>query len=581
MKNIKQQFAFRRLVIAGLFLLAMIALLWRAFDLHISSQVFLQKQGDARHIRTVEISAHRGNIYDRNGEPLAISTPVDSVWVNPKQITSSLDKLPELAKLLSIKVESLQKRLLKNSSREFMYVKRRIQPSMATKVKELAIEGVYLQREYQRFYPTGEVSAHVLGFTNVDDKGQEGLELAYNEFLTGKPGKKKIIRDRLGRAVNDVERIRSAEAGKDLVVSIDRRLQYLAYRSLKSAIKKHKAKSASVVVLDVKTGEVLAMVNQPSFNPNDRADLKPYRTRNRAVTDLFEPGSTIKPITMIAALDSGKWKGSDVINTSPGYMRVNNTSIKDVRNFGKMSLPAVIYKSSNVGISKIALSLSKEQQWHMYRQFGLGQTTDSGFPGEVSGYFDFYKNVTDFERATLSFGYGMSVTPLQLTRMYAAIANQGVINPVSFLKLSHDVDGKRVVAKKIANEITAMMKETVSLKGTAIQASVLNYSVAGKTGTVHKAKAGGYEEDSYQSVFAGYAPANDPRLAIVVMIDEPNAGEYYGGKVAAPVFSNVMMNAMRLLDIAPDKLNLGNAKSDKTKQKRVSVIENNNDGGRV
>lgn len=581
MNNIKQQFAFRRLVIAGLFLLAMITLLWRAFDLHISSQVFLQKQGDARHIRTVEISAHRGNIYDRNGEPLAISTPVDSVWINPKQITSSLDQLPELAKLLSIKVESLQKRLLKNSSREFMYVKRRIQPSLATKVKELAIEGVYLQREYQRFYPTGEVSAHVLGFTNVDDKGQEGLELAYNEFLTGKPGKKKIIRDRLGRAVDDVERIRSAEAGKDLVVSIDRRLQYLAYRSLKSAIKKHKAKSASVVVLDVKTGEVLAMVNQPSFNPNDRADLKPNRTRNRAVTDLFEPGSTIKPITMIAALDSGKWKASDVINTSPGYMRVNNTSIKDVRNFGKIPLPAVIYKSSNVGISKIALSLSKEQQWHVYRQFGLGQTTDSGFPGEVSGYFDFYKNVTDFERATLSFGYGMSVTPLQLTRMYAAIANQGVINPVSFLKLSHDVDGERVVAKKVANEITAMMKETVSLKGTAIQASVLNYSVAGKTGTVHKAKAGGYEEDSYQSVFAGFAPANDPRLAIVVMIDEPSAGEYYGGKVAAPVFSNVMMNAMRLLDVAPDKLNLGKTESDKTKQKRLSVIENNNDGGRV
>ena len=581
MNNIKQQFAFRRLVVVALFLLAMCVLLWRAFDLHISSQEFLQKQGDARHIRTVEINAHRGNIYDRNGEPLAISTPVDSVWINPKQITASLDQLPKLAKLLSIKIESLQKRLLANSSREFMYVKRRIQPSLAEQVKELAIEGVYFQREYQRFYPTGEVSAHVLGFTNVDDKGQEGIELAYNDFLSGVPGAKKIIRDRLGRAIDDVERIRSAQPGQDLVISIDKRLQYLAYRSLKAAIKKHKAKSASAVVLDVKTGEVLAMVNQPSFNPNDRADLKPGRTRNRAVTDLFEPGSTIKPVTMIAALDSGKWKVSDVVNTSPGYMRVNRASIKDIRNFGQLPLPAVIYKSSNVGISKIALSLSKEQQWHVYRQFGLGQSTGSGFPGEVSGYFDFYKNVTDFERATLSFGYGMSVTPLQLTRIYAAIANQGVINPVSFLKLSQEVKGERIVASNIAAELTRMMEKTVSLKGTAVQASVVNYRVAGKTGTVHKSKAGGYEEDSYQSVFAGYAPLSDPRLAMVVMIDEPGAGDYYGGKVAAPVFSNVMTNAMRLLDIAPDKLNIGKVVTDDAGQKQVSVVNNMQDGGRV
>ena len=581
MNNIKQQFAFRRLVVVALFLLAMCVLLWRAFDLHISSQEFLQKQGDARHIRTVEINAHRGNIYDRNGEPLAISTPVDSVWINPKQITASLDQLPKLAKLLSIKIESLQKRLLANSSREFMYVKRRIQPSLAEQVKELAIEGVYFQREYQRFYPTGEVSAHVLGFTNVDDKGQEGIELAYNDFLSGVPGAKKIIRDRLGRAIDDVERIRSAQPGQDLVISIDKRLQYLAYRSLKAAIKKHKAKSASAVVLDVKTGEVLAMVNQPSFNPNDRADLKPGRTRNRAVTDLFEPGSTIKPVTMIAALDSGKWKVSDVVNTSPGYMRVNRASIKDIRNFGQLPLPAVIYKSSNVGISKIALSLSKEQQWHVYRQFGLGQSTGSGFPGEVSGYFDFYKNVTDFERATLSFGYGMSVTPLQLTRIYAAIANQGVINPVSFLKLSQEVKGERIVASNIAGELTRMMEKTVSLKGTAVQASVVNYRVAGKTGTVHKSKAGGYEEDSYQSVFAGYAPLSDPRLAMVVMIDEPGAGDYYGGKVAAPVFSNVMTNAMSLKNIAPDKLNIGKVVTDDAGQKQVSVVNNMQDGGRV
>lgn len=579
MKNAKQQFAFRRVVISSLFFLAMIALLWRAFDLHISSQDFLQKQGDARHIRTVEINAHRGNIYDRNGEPLAISTPVDSVWLNPKQIAAHVNELPKLAKLLSIKLETLQKRLIINSAREFMYVKRRIQPSLSARVKDLAIEGVYLQREYQRFYPTGEISAHVLGFTNVDDKGQEGIELAYNEFLSGNPGSKKIIRDRLGRAVDDIERIKSVQPGQDLHLSIDKRLQYLAYRSLKATMKKHKAKSASAVVLDVKTGEVLAMVNQPSFNPNDRSDLKPEQTRNRAVTDLFEPGSTIKPITMIAALDSGKWKTSDVVNTSPGYMRVNGENIKDVRNFGQLSLPAVIYKSSNVGVSKIALSLSKEQQWHVYRQFGLGQTTGSGFPGEVAGHFDYYKNVTDFERATLSFGYGMSVTPLQLTRMYGAIANQGVINPVSFLKLDQATEGERIATAFISNELTKMMEQTVSSKGTAIQASVVNYRVAGKTGTVHKSKAGGYEEDSYQAVFAGYAPVSNPRLAMVVMVDEPGAGDYYGGKVAAPVFSNVMMNAMRLLDIAPDKLNIGKINSDHILRDRVSVIKNNENGG--
>ncbi|MCK4709122.1 MAG: penicillin-binding protein 2, partial [Gammaproteobacteria bacterium] len=356
---------------------------------------------------------------------------------------------------------------------------------------------------------------------------------------------------------------------------------YLAYRSLKAAMKKHKARSASAVVLDVKTGEVLAMVNQPSFNPNDRRDLVPAKTRNRAVTDVFEPGSTIKPITMIAALDSGKWKATDTINTSPGYMRVNNVSIKDIRNFGTLSVPAVIYKSSTVGISKMALSISKEQQWHVYRQFGLGQTTGSGFPGEIAGHFDFYKQVTDFERAALSFGYGMSVTPLQLTRAYAAIANSGVIKPVSFLK-SHDaVEGERIVSNKIASSLTKMMEKTVSSKGTALQASVLNYRVAGKTGTVHKSKAGGYEEDSYQSVFAGFAPLSNPRLAMVVMIDEPSAGDYYGGKVAAPVFSNVMMNAMRLLDIAPDKLDVGDLSLENKKQRQLSRVLNKNNGGRV
>lgn len=556
MSVLKQQFAFRRLVISSVFLLAAVGLLYRAFDLHISSQGFLQKQGDARHIRTIKINANRGNIYDRNGEPLAISTPVDSIWLNPQQIKDQVERLSELADALNINLQKLQQQVIKHSSREFMYVKRRVQPEIAARVRALGIEGVYLQREYQRFYPTGEVTAHILGFTNVDDKGQEGLELAYNDYLSGKPGAKKIIRDRLGRAVDDVERIRSAEPGQDLMLSIDKSLQYLAYRSLKAATKKHKARSASAVVLDVMTGEVLAMVNQPSFNPNDRLDLKPERTRNRAVTDLFEPGSTIKPVTMIAALESGQWKPSDSVNTSPGYMRVNHSVIKDTRNFGQLSLPAIIYKSSNVGISKIALTLSKEHQWHVYRQFGIGQTTGSGFPGEAAGYFDFYKHISEFEHAVMSFGYGVSVTTLQLARAYAAIANNGVIKPVSFVKVDGEVEGERVASPETIAALTRMMEKTVSSQGTAIQASVLNYRVAGKTGTVHKAKAGGYEEEEYQSVFAGFAPVSDPRLAMVVMVDEPSAGDYYGGKVAAPVFSNVMMNAMRLLDIPPDNLSV-------------------------
>ena len=557
MTKANNNFAFRRVVVITLFIVAMAGLAWRAFGLHVSHQAFYQQQGDARHLRTVEIPAHRGNIYDRNGDALAISTPVDSVWAQPMRLVTQLEQTDQLSALLGLDAERLHARVLANQGREFMYIKRHVQPGIAQQVMDLGIDGVALQREYRRYYPTAEVSAHVLGFTNIDDQGQEGIELAYDDWLSGKPGAKRILRDRLGRAVDDIERINPAQPGQDLYLSIDRRLQYLTYRALKAAVKEHQAKSASAVLLDVDTGEVLAMANQPSFNPNNRRALRPAHTRNRAITDLFEPGSTMKPLTMAAALESGQWNHRDSVRTSPGYMRVQGNSIKDMRNFGELSLPAVIYKSSNVGISKIALSLSPEQQWHTYHRFGLGMTTGSGFPGEVGGHFDVYNSSGDFERAALAFGYGLSVTPLQLSRAYAAIAADGVLKPVSFIRVDETVRGERAVSEKVAKQLRLMMEQVVSTKGTARLASVPNYRVAGKTGTVHKSTEGGYAEERYQAVFAGMAPLEQPRLAMVVMVDEPSKDDYYGGKVAAPVFARVMSGALRLLDIAPDNLKLG------------------------
>ena len=549
----------RRLSAVTVFALLAAVLLVKTLDMQILHSEFFERQGDARQLRTVSISAHRGDIVDRNGEPFAVSAPVNSIWVNPQDAVDDLDKLDKVAHLLSLDAISLKRKIKQNVHREFLYLKRHASPELADQVMALQAPGVALLNEYRRYYPSGEVAAHVVGFSDIDDKGQEGVELAFDEWLKGHPGKKRIIRDRLGRAFDDVERIKSAEPGKAIKLSLDKRLQYVTYRALKAAVLKHNAVAGSAVVLDVRTGQVLSMVNQPSFNVNDRKQLKPQAIRNRAVTDVFEPGSTMKPLTIAAALESGRWKPYYKVETAPGYMKVKGNMIRDHKNYGDLDVGGVLEKSSNVGISKIALAMDAEQQWSMYQKLGFGMTTGSGFPGEAGGQLSVDALNNDFERASLAFGYGMSVTPLQLAHAYSAIAADGMLRPVNFLldEEADDnkaVDGERVMSAETAQAVRKMMQRVVSDKGTAKRASVANYSVAGKTGTVHKFVAGGYAEDRYLSIFAGMIPADKPELVMVVMIDEPRNGEYFGGLVAAPVFSQVMSGAMRLLDIAPDRI---------------------------
>ena len=560
-KQVKKQplAPLRRLSVASVFALLAIVLLVKTLDMQILHSEFFEKQGDARQLRTVTISAHRGDIVDRNGEPFAVSAPVNTIWVNPQVAKDHLDGLARVAKLLSLDVISLKEKIKRYASREFLYLKRHASPELADDVMALQVPGVALLNEYRRYYPSGEVAAHVVGFSDIDNKGQEGIELAFNEWLKGLPGKKRVIRDRLGRAFDDIERIQSAQPGKSIRLSIDKRLQYLAYRTLKAAVLKHDAVAGSAVMLDVSTGEVLAMVNQPSFNVNDRRQIKPQVTRNRAVTDVFEPGSTMKPITIAAALESGRWKPFYKVETAPGYMRVKGHTIRDHKNYGDLDVGGVLEKSSNVGISKIALAMDAEQQWSMYQKLGFGEVTGSGFPGEASGSLSLDVLNNDFERASLAFGYGVSVTSLQLAHAYSAIAADGLLRPVSFLldedrKNDEPVEGRRVMSAQTAQSVRKMMQRVVSDKGTAKRASVANYSVAGKTGTVHKFIAGGYAEDRYLSIFAGMIPADKPELVMVVMIDEPKNGEYFGGLVAAPVFSQVMSGAMRLLDVPPDRI---------------------------
>jgi len=545
---------FRLLVVVGIVFAVAAVMLWRAVDLHVLNKDFLQSQGNARYMRTMPVAAHRGVITDRHGEPLAVSTPVDSVWINPAEFMSARTSWNKIINLLSLNAEKVERLVLQRAKREFVYLKRHIRPELAEKVAALNIDGVYLQREYRRYYPAGEVAAHVLGFTNVDDAGQEGLELAYNDWLRGKSGRKMVIKDRLGRTIKHVESIQAAEPGKDLMLSIDRRLQYLTYRELKRAVLQYKAKSGSAVILDTQTGEVLAMANQPSYNPNNRKKLSSYRLRNRAVTDVFEPGSTIKPFTVAAALESGRYKANSIVNTSPGYFRIGKYVVQDIKNYGRINLSTIMAKSSNVGASKLALGISAKILTDLHSRIGFGFSTGSGFPGEVGGILNMPTEKQLVEKATLSYGYGLSVTPLQLARSYAAIANNGVMPAVSFTRVEQVENETKVMSVKHAKQIRKMLEAVVSKDGTGNKASVAGYRIAGKTGTVKKASAGGYSDDSYVAVFAGMAPASNPRLAMVVTINEPVGDVYYGGKVAAPVFSKVMSGALRLMDISPDNI---------------------------
>ena len=527
-------------------------LVWRAVDLQINHKEFLENQGKARHLRVVTIPANRGTILDRNGEPLAVSTPVESVWANPQELAGGRQDWPKLARLLGVDADRLHRLIAERMDREFVYLKRHVDPDVAAGALAVGLPGVYLQREYRRYYPAGEVAAHLVGFTDVDDGGQEGMELAFDDWLRGVPGSKRVVRDRLGRIVEDVESIQPARPGKALTISVDRRIQFLAYRNLLAAVQRHGAEAGSLVVLDVLSGDVLAMVNQPSYNPNNRKDRVSARYRNRAVTDVFEPGSTLKPFTVAAALESGRFTPHSTLDTTPGYLRVGRHTVRDHLNYGVIDLATVIKKSSNVGASRLALSLQPKKLWEMLTRVGFGQTTGSGFPGESPGILTHHRYWSEIQRATIAFGYGISVTPLQLAQAYAVLANDGLLRPVRYYPDERAAEAQRVMSRRAAWQLRRMLETVTEAGGTGVRARVAGYRVAGKTGTVHKSTAGGYAQDRYLAVFAGMAPASRPRLVVVVAIDEPKGKEYYGGHIAAPVFAEVMAGALRLLGVGPD-----------------------------
>ena len=545
-----------RIVVGALFVLALL-LVWRTLTLQVldvdRGYEFLQGQGNARTNRTEVIPAHRGMISDRNGEPLAVSTPVASIWANPQELKNAKEEWARLASSLEMKPAELSRRIARYSGSQFMYLRRHMAPAAAQQIMQMKVPGVYLQREYRRFYPAGEVTAHVLGFTDIDDRGQEGLELAYDEWLNGTPGRKQVLKDLYGNIIREIDAGEAASPGKDIQLSIDLRLQYLAYKELKSAITKTGAKAGSVVIIDSESGEVLAMVNQPSSNPNNRSQLVPDAMRNRAVIDMFEPGSTVKPLTIVAGLESGKYTPETIINTNPGYIKVGPKVLEDHRNYGSITVAEVLKKSSQVGTTKIALSLDENDVWGVFNRFGLGRSTGSGFPGESNGMLPNRPNWRAIERATFAFGYGLTVTNLQLAQAYSVFANRGMFQQVSLLKRTEKPVKQQVISAKIARQVVSMLEEVTELGGTATRAQVDAYRIAGKTGTSHKAEAGGYAKDRYFALFAGVAPASNPRIVAVVTIDEPH-GDYFGGLVAAPVFSKVVSDALRLLNIAPDNL---------------------------
>ena len=552
----------RRMFVLFVLLAAMATLFVRAVHLQYYEREFLRNEGMARHQRVMSIPAHRGMITDRNGEALAISSPINSVWANPKEVLRAEVPLAKLAKVLDLNERELSQRLEKRSSKSFLYLKRHIDPELARRVMQLKMPGVNLQREYHRYYPMGEVTAHVLGFTDIDDRGQEGVELVFDHWLSGESGEKRVIKDRLGRVVEDVERIKAARPGKRLRLSLDRRIQYLAYRELKAAVAREKALSGSIVVLDPTQGEVLAMVNQPSFNPNNRSSLRKSVVRNRAATDVFEPGSTIKPFTIAAAMENKLFSPNAIIHTSPGWYMISGHTIQDEHDYGSIDLSRIIVKSSNVGAAKIALAVPPKYMWDTFRKVGFGQVTSSGYPGEAAGSLSDYRGWNKIERATLAFGYGLSVTAVQLAQAYAVLANDGLRPGVTVLTRDAAPEFQRVLSAQTSRRIRKMLEGVVSTEGTAVRARVEGYRVAGKTGTVHKSTSGGYAKNRYLSVFAGMAPATRPRLVVVVMINEPNRGEHFGGIVAAPVFSRVMAGALRLLDVPPDNLPTLQAHSD-------------------
>lgn len=545
--------------VLGVFLLVTGVLAWRLVDLHVIDQEFLREQGDVRTIRVETIDAHRGMLTDRHGESLAVSTPVQTVWANPSEMDPEDPRLTNAARLLGFNEATLRERLRQYAAREFIFLRRKIQPSLARQVLALDIPGIYSRREYRRYYPAGEVTAHVVGFTDIDEAGQEGIELSYNEWLSGETGSKRVLKDNRGRVIKDLTLIRDASPGRNLALSIDLRLQYLAYRELKAVVSAHNARGGTLVMLDVDTGEVLAMVNQGSYNPNDRRQLSSDRLRNKAITDLFEPGSTMKPVAMAAALESGKFRLESTIDTAPGYRRFGRFTIRDTRNHGVLTMTDIIAKSSNVGMSDIANELGGDLIRDLYYRVGLGQATGIGFPGEAVGVLPSPPRWRPVEEATLSYGYGLSVNALQLAQAYMVIANGGIRYPVSLLRQDAPPAGERVLSEKVSYQVREMLREVVE-NGTGKRARPGFYSAGGKTGTVHLVGRSGYQDSEYKAIFAGMAPIDNPRIVTVVAVDAPQSGEYYGGEVAAPVFARVMSDALRLLNVKPE-LELGKVSS--------------------
>lgn len=517
---------------------------------------FLQRQGDLRSVRNLTVPATRGVITDRNGDILAMSTPVESIWINPRHFEVTDKAVSVLAALAGESEKDFRRRLQRNSQQSFMYVARQINPERARQVISHRFKGVHSQTEYKRFYPAGDVVSQIIGFTDIADKGQEAIELAYDGVLAGSPGKKQVLKDLNGNVIREIAEIEAPKQGGDIRLALDLRLQYVAQRELAATVEKFGAKAGSVVLIDVNTGELLAMANQPSFNPNNRSNMNINYVRNRAMTDMFEPGSTIKPLSMVAALRSGKYTPTTVVDTNPGYLRVERKVFPDPVNYGVLNVTKILAKSSQVGMSKVALDIGNEPIRRVLLDLGFGQSTYSGFPGESSGSFPVYdREPTGIETATMSFGYGFAVTPVQLASAYATLASGGIKRPVSLLKVDKSVvEGTRVIEESVARQVVNMLRDVIKQGGTGTKAATELYGVAGKTGTAHKVGPGGYADSRYMALFAGLAPVDNPRIAAVVVIDEPGGDSYHGGQVAAPVFSRVVNDSLRILNVKPTTL---------------------------
>lgn len=553
-KNDKPQIRlslWRSRLLFGLLVLGLLGLIGRAVYLQGMHHDFLQEKGESRYSRIVAMNADRGMITDRNGQILAISSPIASIYVDPKVVKITPEQLKQLSILLEVNGKDIDERINRKNSR-FVYLKRQVVPDIAEKIVKLKIPGIYLTHESKRYYPEGEFAAHVLGFTDINDEGQEGVERGWQQTLAGELGSRRVIKDNKGRIIEDIENIRLPKQGQDLILSIDRRIQYRAHAELKEAVKLNKAKAGSIVVLDAQTGEILALTNLPVYNPNNRSTISNEKIRNRALIDTFEPGSTLKPFTVAIAMEVGKVNSNTVMQTSPGMLQVGRRTIRDVNNKGELTVAQVIQQSSNVGTAKIALSLPPQAMWEMFNRSGFGILTNSGFPGEASGILRSYNTWRPIEQATMSYGHGISTSLMQLARAYTIFTSAGELKPISLLKQNMPVRGQRVISRDTALAMNYMLEMATKPGGTAPLAQINGYRVAGKTGTAHKLIDGQYAKKHYISTFVGYAPASNPRLIIAVMIDEPSAGKYFGGAVAAPVFSKVMSSALHIMNIPPD-----------------------------